>query len=77
MNHKECIDSPCWSPQYNVEVWDDIGALVDQVIIESEPVMLAMAGNVVAIASHYDLYVWHFHDAEQRIEAQGKTLQKK
>ncbi|XP_028969091.1 WD repeat-containing protein 35 [Galendromus occidentalis] len=62
--------------QYNVEVWDDIGALVDQIIIESEPVKLAMAGNVVAIASHYDLYVWHFHDTEQRIEAQGKTLQK-
>ncbi|XP_022697490.1 WD repeat-containing protein 35-like [Varroa jacobsoni] len=61
--------------QFNIEVWDNIGALVDQVIIENEPIRMAVCGDVVAIASHCDLYVWRFRDVKQRAEGEPNKSQ--
>ncbi|OQR74556.1 WD repeat domain 35 [Tropilaelaps mercedesae] len=54
--------------QFNIEVWDNIGALVDQVIVESEPIRMAVASDIVAIASHCDLYIWRYRSVKQRVE---------
>lgn len=63
--------------QYNVEIWDNIGALVDQIIIETEPLHLSIWKNVCAIASLTELFIWHFHDINQRIQAEGRSLPKR